>query len=58
LHIVAELHDLDLQAIALGHLLHLFEDLRVRAGGDADLERPILRAGGGPGQRDSGREGE
>ena len=43
LDVVAELDDLDLQAVLLGDLLHLLEDLRVRAGGDADLQRLVLR---------------
>jgi hypothetical protein len=47
LDVVAELDDLDLQAVFFGDLLDLLKDLRVRAGGDADLERLVLREHGG-----------
>jgi hypothetical protein len=46
LDVVAELDDLDFQAVFFGDLLDLLKNLRVRAGGDADLERLVLREHG------------
>ena len=55
LHVVGELDDLDLQAVLLGNLLHLFKNLGVRAASHADLDGLVLGQGG---HRQSGSEGQ
>jgi hypothetical protein len=47
LDVVAELDDLDIEAILGGDLLDLFHDLGVRTAGHADLDRLVLRHRGG-----------
>lgn len=55
---IAELDQLDLQALPGRDLLHHFADLGVRADGHADLELGVLRQGRrGGGKSDEGGNG-
>jgi hypothetical protein len=48
LDIVAELDDLEVQTVLGSNLFDHFHDLRVRAGGHADLDGLVLGLGGKP----------